>query len=263
MAQPPQHLLCMKKLDLACGLVFTSRCRTDAHYFAEVLTMKKHCILLATALLLTLTVNSRAETPPVTTTAQSLYLQAGKQERQGETAKARETYELIIDRFPDSDFAVKANDRLLILPGLPAPPPVPAPVAAPIPSPASAPAATPATSPVKPAIGIDALLAPAELKPLPTDPLKRRAVELARQLQKAQIIRREEISQRQRTFTTQYGRRYNRATLADEQVRWEIEAEQKVRSEIGRSQGEIEQELATVCGQLGLPPKCSEDEITR
>src|SRR5690242_8305103 len=50
-----------------------------------------------------------AETP------QALYLQAGMMERQGNVVRAKELYENLIERYPTSDFAVKANDRLLEL----------------------------------------------------------------------------------------------------------------------------------------------------
>lgn len=43
---------------------------------------------------------------------QTMYLEAGKQERNGNTSKATKLYEVIIDRFPNSDFAVKASDKL-------------------------------------------------------------------------------------------------------------------------------------------------------
>jgi hypothetical protein len=50
--------------------------------------------------------------------AQSLYLQAGKAQRSGSVDVdgtnfyASELYELLIDKFPSSDFAVKAADQL-------------------------------------------------------------------------------------------------------------------------------------------------------
>lgn len=43
---------------------------------------------------------------------QTMYIEAGKQERNGNTSKANKLYEAIIDRFPNSDFAVKASDKL-------------------------------------------------------------------------------------------------------------------------------------------------------
>ncbi|MCX7067015.1 MAG: DUF1566 domain-containing protein [Methylococcales bacterium] len=45
--------------------------------------------------------------------AQEMYLAAGKSEREGSSTQAKETYEMIISRFPDSVYAVKANDQLL------------------------------------------------------------------------------------------------------------------------------------------------------
>jgi hypothetical protein len=44
---------------------------------------------------------------------QVLYLRAGKFEREGESERAREVYEFIVDSFATSSWAVKANDRLL------------------------------------------------------------------------------------------------------------------------------------------------------
>ncbi len=43
---------------------------------------------------------------------QTMYIEAGKQERNGNTSKATKLYEAIIDRFPNSDFAVKSSDKL-------------------------------------------------------------------------------------------------------------------------------------------------------
>jgi hypothetical protein len=44
---------------------------------------------------------------------QAMYLAAGKYEREGDSYSARKVYEQIIDRFPSSPFAAKANDQLL------------------------------------------------------------------------------------------------------------------------------------------------------
>jgi hypothetical protein len=44
---------------------------------------------------------------------QAMYLAAGKYERNGDTHKAKQIYERLIDRFPASQWAVKANDQLL------------------------------------------------------------------------------------------------------------------------------------------------------
>lgn len=44
--------------------------------------------------------------------AQQLYLEAGKFERNGNSYKAKMIYEYIVDTFPNSDFAVKASDKL-------------------------------------------------------------------------------------------------------------------------------------------------------
>lgn len=43
---------------------------------------------------------------------QKMYIEAGIQERKGYTSNANKLYEAIIDRFPKSDFAVKASDKL-------------------------------------------------------------------------------------------------------------------------------------------------------
>lgn len=42
-----------------------------------------------------------------------MYLAAGTYVRNGDENKAKKVFEAIIDRFPDSDFAIKANDQLL------------------------------------------------------------------------------------------------------------------------------------------------------
>ena len=44
---------------------------------------------------------------------QAMYLAAGKYEREGDSYNARKLYEQLIDRFPSSPFAAKANDQLL------------------------------------------------------------------------------------------------------------------------------------------------------
>jgi hypothetical protein len=44
---------------------------------------------------------------------QAMYLAAGKYEREGESYRARQVYERLIERFPSSTWAVKANDQLL------------------------------------------------------------------------------------------------------------------------------------------------------
>ena len=45
---------------------------------------------------------------------QAMYLAAGKYEREGDSYSARKVYGQIIDRFPSSTFAAKANDQLLV-----------------------------------------------------------------------------------------------------------------------------------------------------
>lgn len=44
---------------------------------------------------------------------QSMYLAAGKYDRDGESSKANQVYERLISRFPSSQWAIKANDQLL------------------------------------------------------------------------------------------------------------------------------------------------------
>lgn len=44
---------------------------------------------------------------------QAMYLAAGKYEREGDSYRARQVYEGLIERFPNSQWAVKANDQLL------------------------------------------------------------------------------------------------------------------------------------------------------
>ncbi|MBF0285598.1 MAG: tetratricopeptide repeat protein, partial [Magnetococcales bacterium] len=50
-----------------------------------------------------------------TGTAQSLYIAAGKMEREGDLEKAKMAYQRIIEAFPGSEFSVKASDRLLVM----------------------------------------------------------------------------------------------------------------------------------------------------
>lgn len=44
---------------------------------------------------------------------QSMYLAAGKYEREGRQYEARQVYERLIEKFPSSSWAIKANDQLL------------------------------------------------------------------------------------------------------------------------------------------------------
>jgi hypothetical protein len=213
--------------------------------------MNRFSLLLATALLL-LPLASRAADapadPPVT--PQAMYLQAGKLERHGEMAKARETYERLIDQFPASEFAVKANDRLLALPAL---------VAAPPPLPAAAPTAVPSVPPHQQPTGIDALLKPQEPKPLPVDPLKRRGVELARRYQQAKAVYKDEIDRRQATQTTLAGHRVNRSVLADQQKAWERAAAERVRALFGNDLDTLKQQVQAVCDEARIAGECNED----
>lgn len=164
---------------------------------------------------------------------QALYLQAGKLERQGESGKAKAVYETIIDRFPTSEFAVKANDRLLELVK---------PVRGPEPAPS---AALP-------------FLAPPTPLPLPTDPVKRRGAELARLYAKAEHLRDEEYARNLHAFENRYGRRYNRSELADRQKEWDRRADERVTKELGMSLIEIRGKLDAACRDAGIAGVCDE-----
>jgi hypothetical protein len=163
-----------------------------------------------------------AETP------QALYLQAGKMERQGNVVRARELYESLVDRYPTSDLAVKANDRLLEL---------------------LKPTSATADEEKKP-IKLEA--------PLPDDPVRRRGVELARLYRKAAKLRDDEINSRTYAFTTRYAHKYSRSDLASKQKEWEAGADARVRRELGISLEEIQRELTEICRQLGITGSCEE-----
>lgn len=196
--------------------------------------MKKLCIVPATALLLSLAAGSPADTG-ASDTPQSLYLKAGKQEREGSMDRARASYEQIIDRFPSSDFAVKANDRLLELQRLPA------------------------TSPV--VTTTPARFASDSAAPLPEEPERRHAVNQARNYQQARTIIDNEIRRRQNIFTAQNGHRYSKHYLSEQQKEWVRLGEQRVRDELGSSIAVIEHQLADACNRLNLAAHCSENEI--
>ena len=180
-------------------------------------------------------------------TAQSLYLKAGKLERQGEASKAREAYESVIDRFPASEFAVKANDRLLQL-GLPTQP-QPA-------SPQQAQPAPPAKTSEEPS-----LFAPASLPPLPTEPAKRRVAELSRQYKDASHTRSEEYNRHQGKFTTRFGHQFSRRDLADQQEKWNKLADEKVVKEYGMSLADMRKKLDAACQAAGLAAGCDEGDL--
>lgn len=208
------------------------------HYMLPILAFTLFCVCSAHA----------ADVQPPAVTPQALYLQAGKLERQGEISRASDIYEKVITLFPESEFAVKANDRLLLLSATPATRPAqqePAPL----------------PQPQKPVSGLERLFTPSPLPPLPDEPRTRRAVELARRHQQAREIRDNEMSRQLAKFTTQYGHRYSRAKFAEQQQTWESETAQKIKAEIGQDINEIELELNNACAGLGLPARCSEHDI--
>lgn len=166
---------------------------------------------------------------------QSLYLQAGKEERSGSTAKAREIYESIIDRFPDSEFAVKANDRLLTLPT----------------------AAKQTDS--APAASSGSFFAPRTLRPLPAEPLLRRGVEAARMKTSAEVLRKNELDRERQRFTVREGHRVNRSVLAEKEDQWQKAADRKVLAEFGMTLAEIAEKLKQVCIEAKVAGECSED----
>jgi hypothetical protein len=237
--------------------------------------MKKSLLLLTFALQLAITSIAHAEAD----TPQSLYLKAGREERQGETVRARQTYESIIDRFPESEFAVKANDRLLAI----TPPASARPAATPATAAAAAteqtvqpptavnpsqPQQTPATDGSKPAatpannvltIPLPAFLAPESPPPLPDDPVRRRGVEQARLHRKATEIYAGEIERRKNTFTTHYGHNYSRLELSRQEKEWQRAAADKVRKELGASLEEIGQQLQQACREAGIIGTCDEE----
>lgn len=168
-------------------------------------------------------------------TPQSLYLQAGKEERSGSAAKAREIYESIIDRFPESEFAVKANDRLLTI----------------------APAGrktveTPQPSPLT-------ILAPKAASPLPSDPLLRRGVEMARMKARAELLYRDEIERERELFFARYGHRVNRGVLSEKERMWQESAERKVVEQYGMTIEEMGKKLIQLCGEAKVKGECGEE----
>lgn len=185
----------------------------------------KRCIAL-TALLVALTAASApaVEPPAPAETAQSLYLQAGKAERRGENAKASELYEAIIDRYPASELAVKANDRLLDMMRPPA--------------------------------------APSAAKPAPavSDP-KARARELLEMRKKAADIQDKEWRRLSQGFFSRYDHRYNRAELREKEAEWDKTCEAKVKKELGMGTAEIQQKLDEACRRLGITGTCDENAL--
>ena len=186
--------------------------------------MKRISLLLATALLIgTMTSPLCASDTTSAESVQALYLKAGKLERTGEIVQAREIYESIIERYPATDFAVKANDRLLVL--------------------------------IKPA-PVAAGLAEAKAS-LPSDPVKRRGAELAETYQKAVQLREGELNRLFDEYTTVWGHKYNRATLAELQDSWEKKADQKVLQTVGMSLEEIQKRMNAACKDAGITGPCT------
>ena len=187
------------------------------------------CIIVLAALLAILTASAAAAADQPTATGgetpQALYLQAGKLERQGQQAKARELYETLIDRFPVSEFAVKANDRLLdMLKGTPTEPP-----AKPVPAPVAEP--------------------------------KARARELLAMHKKALDIADKEWRRLSYIFFNRYGHRVNRGELREQEAEWDKAAEEKVLKELGMGSAEIKGKLDEACRELGVAGRCDESAL--
>lgn len=199
--------------------------------------MKLNKIAIIAAIMAVTTSLHAAETA---LTPQALYLQAGKEERSGSAVKAREIYETIIERFPESDFAVKANDRLLaISPFLKA-----------------GSEAMPVTAELD-------ILAPELEKPLPADPKLRKVVEAARLKAKAEITVREEFERLKRVDYAREGRKQNRSRMPDKEALWQQTAERKVVEKFGLTLGEISSRLDVACKEAGFPASCSEESLQK
>src|SRR6185369_16790496 len=166
---------------------------------------------------------------------QNLYLQAGKEERSGSVAKAREIYENIIDRFPESEFAVKANDRLLALP----------------------PAKQKSES--APASSILSIFTPKPSKPLPAEPLLRRGVETARMKTEAEVLRREELARERERYAVTEGHRINRSVLSEKESQWQKAADQKVLDKFGMTLDEMGAKLQQICTEAKVKGECGEE----
>ncbi|MSM38587.1 MAG: hypothetical protein GJT30_03045 [Geobacter sp.] len=161
---------------------------------------------------------------------QSLYLQAGKLERQGNTQQAQTIYESLIDRYPASEFAVKANDRLLQL--------------------------------LAPVAASDAKPTPLTAKSLPTanDP-KRRGRMLFELKQRAAKIFSDEKQSKFYAYSTLHSHRYNRGELRDKEIEWDKAAEEKVRKELGMGSDEIDRAIEEICQQLKVSGKCDASQF--
>lgn len=199
--------------------------------------MKIHKIAIIAAFMAVTTSLQAAETA---LNPQALYLQAGKEERSGSVAQAREIYEKIIDRFPESGFAVKANDRLLAI------------------SPASK-----AGSEAKPVPSEPDIFAPAPEKPLPDDPKLRKAVVAARLKANAEVTAREEFQRLKRVDYVREGRKQNKSRLTDKEALWQQSAQRKVVEKHGMTLNEISSLLDAACKEAGFAAGCSEDELVK
>ena len=201
--------------------------------------MKRALILLLALICLAAPLHAGQTTPD---SAQSLYLQAGKEERSGSMAKAREIYESIIDRFPESDFAVKANDRLLALP-------------------ASGKKAV--GEPAGPVEKVEKLFSPPPAAPLPSDPLLRRGVEAARLKSRAVVVSREEYDRLKRGDETREGHKYFQANRPAKEAGWSQGADRKVVEEFGMTLDEITARAETACKEAGVTGECNEEAFRR
>jgi len=171
-----------------------------------------------------------------TDSPQKLYLQAGKEERSGSLDAARKIYESIIDRYPESDFAVKANDRLLAI--QPAPP------------------RKAEKAPEPPVIE---LLAPKAAKPLPSEPLLRQGVELARMKAQAESVERQELARQREAYLVYEGHRVNRGVLAEKEAKWQVVADKKVLDQFGMSLDEMGEKLRGLCKEAQVKGECNEE----
>jgi len=171
---------------------------------------------------------------------QSLYLSAGKEERAGSAATARVIYESIIDRFPESEFAVKANDRLLAMPAA---------------------GQKPAGGPVKELEKIEKLFSPPPTAPLPSDPLLRRGVEAARIKAKARVVYREEYDRLKRGDEAREGSKYIMARRPEKEAEWRQGAENKVVEDFGMSLDELSAKLDQICKEAGVKGECNEENL--
>jgi len=196
------------------------------------MNLAKPFVIITALLALATPLNAGQTTPD---SPQSLYLQAGKEERSGSSAKAREIYENIIDRFPESEFAVKANDRLLSLP----------------PSKQKT-ESTPAASP-------QTFFATRPSKPLPAEPLLRRGVEMARMKTRAESVRRQELERERERHALREGHRINRSVLAEKESRWQKAADRKVLDEFGMTLDEMGEKLGQICIEAEVKGECGEE----